>query len=159
MAESTHTFARNLEHTDWRAAVYAACIAAATFLVLQMLVAGLIFGYGPWLPVRMIGAIALGTGALAETGFPVVVTLVAFLLHLGLSIMTAFIVAPVIQGMSLPRSWLVGAAGGVVIYLVNFHLMTGVFTWFAAIRGWSTPGHPRDFRHRAGGRIPWLPTA
>lgn len=134
----THTFARKLEDTQWGKAVFAAFIAAVCYLLLQMLTTALIQGYGAWLPVRMISAIALGTEVLAEGSVYVSVLVVALLLHFGLSIMTAWIVAPVIQGMPILKSVLVGAAAGLVIYLVNFHLLTLAFTWFASIRGWST---------------------
>ena len=131
-------YARNFDETDWFKAVYAACIAAVVFLVLQMMIAAFIQGYGPWMPVRMIGAIALGTGALAETGFPVGVLIVAFLLHLGLSIATAWVLAPVVHGNTLAMAALTGAAAGVLIYLVNFHVLVLGFTWFEGIRGWAT---------------------
>ncbi len=138
MATLTQTFARKLEHTYWMTALYAALVAGATFLVLQMLIAGLLQGYDPFLPLRMIAAIALGPGVLWEGVAPFTVLVVAFVLHFCLSAMTAWIVAPVVQDMSPARAVLTGAIAGLVIYVVNFYLLSRGFTWFQGIRGWPT---------------------
>lgn len=138
MAAVTPTFAQKLEATRWGTAIYAALVAGITFLVLQMLISALIYGASPWLPLRMIAAIALGTGVLPETGFSLGVALAALLIHFGLSIMTAWILAPLIERTGLGKSLLFGAALGLVIYLVNFYLLTQAFTWFGGMRGLAT---------------------
>lgn len=138
MEELIRAYARRFDQTQWFRAVYAACLAAIVFLVLQMLIAATIQGYSPWMPIRMIAAIALGTSALPETGSPVGVLVVAFLLHFGLSIITAWILAPLVHGQALGMTLATGAAAGLVIYLVNFHVLVLGFTWFEGIRGWST---------------------
>jgi hypothetical protein len=138
MADLTHTFASKLAATHWGKAVDAALIAGVLFLAVQMLVVSPIQGVSPWLPVRMIAAIALGTRALPETGASLGVLVAAFLVHFGLSLMTAWILAPLVQGTRLVKAALIGAALGLVIYLVNFYLLTAAYTWFAGIRGWAT---------------------
>lgn len=137
MAALTHTFAHKLDATRWGTAIYAALIAGIAFLVVQSLIA-VLSGYSAWLPLRMIAAIALGTGVLPETGFTLSVALAAFLIHFGLSIMTAWILAPLIEGSPSLRALLTGIALGLVIYLVNYHLLTYAFTWFGGMRGWLT---------------------
>lgn len=138
MADLTRTFASKLEAVHWGKAVYAALIAGVLFLAVQMLVVSPIQGVSSWLPVRMIAAIALGTRALPDTGASLEVLVAAFLVHFGLSIMTAWILAPLVQGATLVKAVLIGAVLGLVIYLVNFYLLTAAFTWFAGIRGWAT---------------------
>ena len=138
MAAISHAFARKLDATRWGAAIYAAFIAGIVYLILQTLTTALIQGYSAWLPLRMIAAIALGTSVLPELGFSLEVVLTAFLIHFGLSIMTAWILAPLIEGVSLLKAVLIGAALGLVIYLVNYHVLTAAFTWFGGLRGWST---------------------
>lgn len=138
MAAITQAFARKLDATRWGAAIYAAFIAGIVYLVLQSLTTALIQGYSAWLPLRMIAAIALGISVLPETGVSLEVIFTAFLIHFGLSIMTAWILAPLIEGAPLVKALLVGAVLGLVIYLVNYYLLTTVFTWFGGIRGWST---------------------
>lgn len=134
----THRFAHKLENTQWGTAVYAALIAAVTYLLLQTLIISMIQGYSPMLPVQMIAALALGAEALTGTGFTIVIPVVALLIHLWLSIMTAWILAPFVGDMAMPKAVMLGAAAGLVIYVVNFHVLTLAFTWFAGIRGIST---------------------
>ncbi|MFN3297178.1 hypothetical protein [Caldimonas sp.] len=38
----------------------------------------------------------------------------------------------------LGRMEALGAAFGVMLYLVNFHLLAQVFPWFLELRGWAT---------------------
>lgn len=138
MAATTHTFARKLERTHWMTAFYAAFIAGIVYMVLQMLAAGLVYKVGPWLPVRLTASIALGDTALPETGFPLAVTLAAFLIHFGLSIMTAWILAPFIEGEPRFKALAMGAVLGLIIYLVNYYLLTAAFDSFIVLRGWVT---------------------
>ncbi len=138
MEQLFRAYARHFDDAEWFKAVYAACLAAVIFLVLQMMIAALFWGESPLLPLRMIGAIALGTGALVETDSIMGVMLVAFLLHFGLSIMTAWILIPLIHGNPLTVMLGTGAAAGLVIYLVNFHVLTMGFTWFEGMRGMAT---------------------
>ncbi|MEX0732241.1 MAG: hypothetical protein WED00_06535 [Aquisalimonadaceae bacterium] len=138
MAELAQTFTHKLENTQWGTAVYAALIAAVVFLVLQMLTAAVIQGLSPMLPVQMIAALALGPETMAGTGFTIVVPFVALLIHLWLSIMTAWILAPIVGDMPIAKAVGVGAVAGLVIYLVNFHVLTMAFTWFVGIRGFAT---------------------
>lgn len=138
MAAITSNFAHKLEATRWSTAIYAAFIAGITYLILQMLTAALVQGYSPWLPLRMIAAIALGPAILPETGFSLAVALVAFLVHFGLSIITAWILAPLIESTSRSKALLIGAALGLLIYVVNYYLLTQAFSWFGGLRGWAT---------------------
>lgn len=137
MANLTRQFARKLEDTHWGKAVTAAFIAGVSFLFLQMLISGAT-GQGAWMPVRMIAAIALGTGVLPDSGADLWVLWTAFLIHFGLSLLTAWIMAPIIQDMAMGKALAVGAGFGVLIYVVNFYLLTELFTWFAGARGLAT---------------------
>lgn len=138
MAHFTHTFAHKLEETRWGTAVYAALVAGVSFLVLQVLITALIQGYSPWLPLQLMASIVLGTEALGTVGFSLEVLLTAFLVHFVLSIMTAWILAPIIEEMPLYPALMIGAAMGLLIYVVNFYLLTEAYSWFAGIRGWAT---------------------
>src|SRR5690606_3845327 len=137
MAALTQSFTHTLDQTRWGTAIYAALVAGIVYLVAQSLIA-VFQGYSAWLPLRMIAAIVLGPEALPETGFSLAVTLAAFFVHFGLSIMTAWILAPLIEGNRLPWAVVTGAVLGVVIYLVNYHVLTLAFTWFGGMRGWLT---------------------
>lgn len=138
MVAVTNAFAHKLERTHWSTAIYAAFIAGIAYLVLQTLAAGLVYQVSPWLPIRLIASIALGDSALPETGFPLAVTLAAFLIHFGLSIMTAWVLAPFIEGEPRVKALAIGVILGLIIYLVNYFLLTLAFDSFIVLRGWIT---------------------
>jgi uncharacterized membrane protein YagU involved in acid resistance len=127
---------------DWRAAAIAGCIAGAVFLLLELL-AMWIFGQSPWGAPRMIAAIALGRGVLSQPatfGFDII--LMALIVHFGLSVIFALVLAAIIAPLSLDSSVgktsLVGAAFGVALYLVNFYGMSQIFPWVADARSWAS---------------------
>ncbi|MFP3645996.1 hypothetical protein [Paraburkholderia sp. SIMBA_054] len=134
----SHHFTRRTP--DWRAAVIGGCVAGAVFLVLELLAAWAM-GQSPWGPPRMIAAIALGQGTLAQpaTFDPGIVT-AALVVHFVLSIVFALILvvimAPFSFDSSVGMASLVGAVFGLAVYLVNFYVMTRWFPWFADARGW-----------------------
>lgn len=121
----------------WRAAVWSGLIGGVVFLAAEMTLVPLFGAGGPWLPVRMIAALALGPGVLQPpAGFDPIVLVTALVVHFGLS-----------TGYSALRAWLVegrrgpladGARGmfGLLIYLVNFYGFTALFPWFADARSW-----------------------
>ncbi|MCJ8163220.1 hypothetical protein MKJ04_00090 [Pontibacter sp. E15-1] len=122
---------------NMKAAVLAGIIAGLIFLVLEMVMVPLFLGGSPWGPPRMIGAIALGKGVLPPPAtFDIGVVLVAIVLHMILSIVYAAVIGFLVKGMTLTKALAVGAVIGLVIYFVNFYVMTGIFPWFAMARNW-----------------------
>ncbi|WP_133664185.1 hypothetical protein [Paraburkholderia sp. BL10I2N1] len=133
-----HHFIRRVP--DWRAAVIAGCAAGAVFLVLEFL--GMWFaGQSPWGAPRMIAAIAVGRGVLAQPAtFDVGIVLVALVVHFLLSIIFALILAVIIAPFSFDSSMgmasLAGAVFGATVYLINFYGMSHVFPWIEDARSW-----------------------
>lgn len=122
---------------DVKAAVSAGVIAGAVFLILEMVMVPLFAGGSPWGPPRMIGAIVLGQGVLPPPAtFALGVVLVALIVHFVLSIVYALGLAWVVRAMAHGTAVLLGGAGGLVLYFVNFYLFTAVFPWFAQARNW-----------------------
>lgn len=122
---------------NFKAAVKAGIIAGLVFMMLEMLLVPLFLGGSPWGPPRMIGAIVLGKDVLPPPDtFDLGVLLVALMLHLVLSVIYAAIIALLVRNMTLGKALAVGAILGLVIYLVNFYIMTGLFPWFAMARNW-----------------------
>lgn len=106
-------------------------------MMLEMLMVPLFMGGSPWGPPRMIGAIVLGKDVLPPPAtFDFGVLMVAVMLHLVLSIVYTIIIAFLVKNMTLGKALAVGAVLGLVIYFVNFYLMTSVFPWFAEARNW-----------------------
>jgi hypothetical protein len=127
---------------DWRAGVYAALIAGAVFLVLEMSMVWLFMGESPWAPPRMIAAMVLGEGVLpmpdkpASFDFGIVMT--AVLIHFVLSIIYGLIGAAIVANrMGYAGAIGLGALCGLAIYLINFYpVAAALFPWFAMARNW-----------------------
>jgi len=122
---------------DWRAGVWAGVIAGLGFMMLEMILVPMFMGGSPWGPPRMIAAIALGREVLPppDTFTPGILA-AAMVVHFALSIVYALILAVLIAGASRGTVIWVGAAFGLVLYLVNFYLFTAIFPWFAMARNW-----------------------
>lgn len=135
----THHFTHR--RPDWSAAATAGFAACAFFCAVEMLAVLLVTGQSPWIPPRMVAAILLGTGVLPPPAtFDVTIVAAAlavhFMLGIGLGLILGAIVAPFRLDSDVVTVSIAGGVFGLVIYLFNFHVMTGVFPWFAASRGW-----------------------
>ena len=120
-----------------KAALWAAIIAGAVFMMLEMVMVPVFMGGSPWGPPRMIAAIGMGKGVLPPPAtFDAGIMMVAMLIHFVLSVILAFLFAFIARGRTVGMVTMIGAAFGLVVYLVNFYGMTAVFPWFAMGRGW-----------------------
>lgn len=123
------------------AAVKAGLIAGLVFMMMEMILVVTVGGGSPWGPPRMIGAIALGPDVLPPPpSFDLGIFAVAMLVHFVLAVVLAILFAFVATRLELTRTTfiLAGAVFGLVVYFVNFYLLTAVFPWFAMARGWIT---------------------
>jgi len=122
---------------DVKAALWAAIIAGIVFMMLEMIMVAVFKGESPWGPPRMIAAIGMGKGVLPPPAtFDAGIMMVAMLIHFGLSVVLAFVFAFIARGRTVGMATMIGAAFGLVVYLVFFYGMTAVFPWFAMGRGW-----------------------
>ena len=120
-----------------KAALWAAIIAGIVFMMLEMIMVPVFMGGSPWGPPRMIAAIGMGSGVLPPPAtFDAGIMMVAMLIHLGLSVILAFLFAFIARGRPIGMATLIGGVFGLVIYLISFYGMTAVFPWFAMARGW-----------------------
>ena len=124
----------------WPAAIWAGLLGGLAFLVLEMLMVSLFLGASPWAPVRAIAALILGKGILPPPPptFAWGVFLAALLVHFVLSVVFACITIWIIHRWAIGTALVAGALGGLVLYLINFYLLTGIFPWFAMSRSWVT---------------------
>ena len=125
------------DRLDWKAVVGAGIIAGVVFLVLEMMLVATVGGGSPWGPPRMIAAIVMGPEVLPPPAtFDAGIMIVAMMIHFALSIVFASIL-----GLAISR-WrpefatvlLVGTLFGLLIYFVNFYIMTEIWPWFAMAR-------------------------
>ncbi|MBA3487892.1 MAG: hypothetical protein H0T88_12015 [Lysobacter sp.] len=120
-----------------RAALWASIVAGAVFMMLEMIMVPVFMGGSPWGPPRMIAAIGMGEGVLPPPAtFDAGIMMVAMLIHFGLSVILAFLFAFIARGRAVGMATMIGAAFGLVVYLITFYGMTAVFPWFAMGRGW-----------------------
>lgn len=124
---------------DASAAVAAGLIAGVVCLVLEMLLVPLFLGGSLWAPPRMISAIVMGEEILAgPLDYRAQILFFAILIHLGLSVFSAFVLGFIIRGRPVGQAMLIGGVFGLVVYGVNFYAMTELFPWFVEGRNWVT---------------------
>lgn len=127
--------------TDWKAGAWAGVIAGLVFMMLEMGMVWMFMGQSPWAPPHMIAAMALGKDMLPppETWAPfdLKIMMVAMMIHFPLSIVYGLIGAWLVHKFDWMGALMVGAAFGLAIYIVNFHLVAPVaFPWFEMARNW-----------------------
>lgn len=123
---------------DWKAAIWAGIIAAVVFMMIEMILVGTIGGQSPWGPPRMIAAMAMGKSVLPPPAtFDLGILMIAMMIHLVMSIVLGIILGWAISHwrMSLVTAIIAGTVFGLLVYFVDFYLMTAVFPWFAMARG------------------------
>jgi uncharacterized membrane protein len=139
-----HLPSHHWEHRlpDWAAAAVSGFVAGAALMVVDLLWSALVSGESPWRTSHLIAAIVLGPNALASSEFGLGVVTAALLTHYALGIAFGLLLAFILAGFhwdsSLGMTALVGAVFGLVLYAVNFHVMTQIFAWFTELRGWPT---------------------
>ena len=155
-------------HISAKAVVLAGLVSGAVFLGLELIMLPVLMGASPWALLRMIAAITQGTSVLTPIDtFDLSAALAAGCIHFALSLAYALLFAFIGKGRSIAADASVGAAFGLVLYLVNFHLFAAWFPWFIEMRGWTTlAGHlvygvalGATYAAFAAGRIGRHPTA
>ena len=127
----------NSKTNFWKAAIWSGIIAAMVMLILEFIMNPLFLGNSMWAPVRMIGAILLGKSVVPPPAtFDFGIMMAAVAAHIPLSVIYAIITAWIIRRTSYGLALLLGAVGGLLIYLINFYAFTALFPWFANARNW-----------------------
>ncbi len=128
-----------MRNIDLKSAVWAGVITGIVFMLLEMIMVPLFLGGSPWGPPRMMAAILLGAEVLPPPAtFDIGILMAAMAVHFPISIIFAIITALVVDKMSLVTALIVGAVMGLILYVIGFYLMTGVWPWFANARNWVT---------------------
>ncbi|OFA06057.1 hypothetical protein [Duganella sp. HH101] len=127
---------------DWAAAAVAGFGAGGVLMLLELSWSSLTGATDPWLATHMIAALVMSWDVLQTSGYSLGVTVAALLVHYALGVafgvMLAAIMAPFRLDSSLAMALGTGAAFGLLLYVLNFYGMAGVYTWFVALRGWPT---------------------
>jgi hypothetical protein len=128
--------AQGTSTASWvRAAAVGGAIAGIVFAMFEMIMAAVLNGTEAFfMPLRMIGAIGLGTSALDPASSILSAGAAGLIVHMGLSMMYGVVVAGVIAKVgSLAQSTLsvvaVASAAGFALWILNFFLLAGIFGW------------------------------
>jgi len=126
-----------IRQIHWGAAIWASIIGGLVFAVLEVAMVPMIQGKSPWAPLHMIGAIALGPGAMSSPDtFDLGIVATAVVVHLVLAVVYGIILAFIIMRMDTGIAVLVGGLYGLALYFINFYGFTRWFPWFADARDW-----------------------
>lgn len=124
---------------DWTAAAAAGFVAGAFLMVLEMLWSTGVMHATPWTMSHKIAALVLGPQAVQSHDFDLGMVAIALATHYVLGIVFGILLAIVLTRFHLDvdagKALLAGAMFGVLLYLFNFHGMTGFFPWFVEMRG------------------------
>lgn len=128
------------ETLDWSAAVWAGIISGAVFMMLEMFMVWAFLGMSPWAPPRMIAAMVMGREVLPPPAtFAFGIMMAAMVVHFVFAVLFALPVAWLAKRFDMGTAALIGAAAGLALYLLNFHLIAGalgVFPWFTNAQNW-----------------------
>lgn len=123
--------------TDWLAALTAGFLAGALLMILELLwaVSG---GNDPWAVAHKVAAITLGRDVAAASNFSFSIIATALVTHYVLGMLFACILAAILSSFRMDDSpgmaFSMGAAFGIVLYVLNFYVMAKVYPWFVEMR-------------------------
>lgn len=127
---------------DWAAAAVAGFCAGGVLMLLELAWSIFFTNTDPWTATRMIAAMAMSWEVLQITGYGMDVLVAALLVHYALGVLFGVLLAAIMAPFRLDSSsgmaLATGALFGLLLYALNFYGMTGVYTWFVALRGWPT---------------------
>ncbi len=127
---------RTIKPATWlRAGIVGGVIAGIAFAMFEMIAAAVLNGGDAFfMPLRMIGAIAVGKSALDPTSSLVTAGGAGLVVHMALSMMYGVAVAAVLSLVpALSRSAIsivvVASLAGFGLWITNFFVLAGVFGW------------------------------
>lgn len=131
---------------DWVAAAVAGFAAGAVLMVLELAWTASTGGGGdsPWRVSQLVAALTLGPQVLNPPAqvFDFALVAVALITHYVLGVLFGLLLGAILARRrhepELGATLAIGGAFGVLLYFVNFHVLTPIVPWFAELRGWST---------------------
>ena len=119
------------KNLDGRAVLIAGLGGGTLFLLVVLLFTPLVLGVDTSLILRYFASLVQGSDVLTESNNATLA--VGILVHYGLSLLFALVIAIVIHRWGLWVGIIGGALMGLAIYAINFYTMTVFFPWFFAI--------------------------
>ncbi len=115
-----------------RQGAFGGIIAGLVFAAYEMIAAAAMMGMEAFfMPLRMIGAIVLGTAALDPSYSIWVAGLAGLVVHVVLAVIYGAVFAMIFGGFRSAADIAIGAAYGFALWLINFYLIApAAFPWF-----------------------------
>ncbi|MDZ4307711.1 hypothetical protein [Allopontixanthobacter sp.] len=129
------------EKLHLKPAIWAGIIAGIVFVMMEMALIAAIGNGMVWGPPRMMAAIVMGKGVLPPPAtFDFAIVMVGMMVHFVLSVILGIVLGWIIAKwrLGMAMAIIVGLVFGLLVYLVNFYVLTGVFPWFANARNMIT---------------------
>ena len=118
-----------------RAGLVGGIVAGIVFAMFEMIMAAVLNGTEAFfMPLRMIGAIGIGTSALDPSGSLLTAGGVGLIIHMALSMMFGVAVAAILAlvpalSRTTTSTVAVASAAGFGLWVLNFFLLAGIFGW------------------------------
>lgn len=142
LSERLHAHHWERRQPDWLAAGVAGFVAGALLMTLELVWSASGAGSPVWRNSHQIAAIVMGDGALQSNAFSWSVVGAALATHYVLGIVFGLVLGAIVAPFRLDSSWhavaTIGALYGVLLYGLNFYLMTAAFPWMENLRGLTT---------------------
>lgn len=128
----TATSPRIRQLVDWRAALWAGVVSGLIFLLSNIFLSPI---GNAWVMIRLFASPLLGDSILAPPAtFDLLALGAALLVHFGLSVVYALLIAYIIHRGGLLTGIIGGALIGLALYSINFYTVTLLYPWFFAMR-------------------------
>jgi len=130
--------------TDWFAAGVAGLAASAVLMVMEFTWAATMSTDGPWRISQLVAALTLGPDMALRTSahvFDATIVATALATHYALGVVFGLLLGLIVAGFhvgaSLAAMEAIGAAFGLVLYVINFYGIALALPWFVELRGFS----------------------
>ena len=121
---------------DWSAALWGGLISGSIFFLINILLSQIVLG-SPWVYIRIIASIILGTDVLPPPAtFDLQIFLAALFIHLVISMFGAIVISFSVYRWGLIVGFLGGGGLGLALYVINFYTISYFFPWVFPYKSW-----------------------
>ena len=121
---------------DWRSIVVAALAGGSVFLIIDILGRALAAPATTWTTLRHIASLLIGERALRSEGaFDAGLLVLALVLHAMLSLVYGMLLVLAVRRLRIFPAIALGVVFSCLLYVVNYYVMTRLFTSFVDLRG------------------------
>jgi hypothetical protein len=128
-----------LRDVDWKAVLKAGLLSGAAAMVLEMILVSFTGMGRASEPIRWMANLSFDEGLYPPFGILPTMVIAGLVYNLALSVEYTALLADFIAGrIRTATAVLIGCAFGLVLYWINFHVLSGMYPALVAARGWPT---------------------